>query len=185
MLTPKFLEISERSKKLRGVSETSPWNCCSVNGYVYITLLFSLLGRRLCWNFDMCSWTAECETRSRAGNAAAGVQTYRDFVTCFASLPCTNLINTCLFTCMSLECIQRIYVWHESQTGTLTLSDPTSNLIRQNDFSYSAPMSEDVRHVFCCVRPLSEPVRRFSSCTEFSQQIAQAVLFLFLHVFLL
>jgi hypothetical protein len=34
-------------------------------------------------------------------------------------------------------------------------------------------------------RPLSEPVRRFSSCsTDFSQQIAQVVLFLFLYVFL-
>jgi len=37
---------------------------------------------------------------------------------------------------------------------------------------------------FCCVcapAPLSEPVRRFSSCsTDFSQQIAQVVLFLFL-----
>jgi hypothetical protein len=34
------------------------------------------------------------------------------------------------------------------------------------------------------VRPLSEPVRRFSSCsTDFSQQIAQVVLFPFLHVF--
>jgi hypothetical protein len=35
-------------------------------------------------------------------------------------------------------------------------------------FSCSAPMTEDVRHVFfCCVcspAPLSEPVRRFSSC---------------------
>jgi len=59
--------------------------------------------------------------RSRAGNAADGVQTHRDYVTCFASLPCKNLNNTCLFTFMSLEYIQRIYiVWQESQTGTLT-----------------------------------------------------------------
>jgi len=46
-------------------------------------------------------------------------------------------------------------------------------------------MSGDVRHVFfCCVCApalLSEPVRRFSSrSTDFSQQIAQVVLFLFL-----
>jgi hypothetical protein len=51
--------------------------------------------------------------------------------------------------------------------------------------SRSTPMSEDVRHfLFCCVcspAPLSEPVRRFSSCsTDFSQRIAQVVLFLFL-----
>ena len=45
-------------------------------------------------------------------------------------------------------------------------------------------MSGDVQHFFCCVcapTPLSEPVRRFSSCsTDFSQRIAQVVLFLFL-----
>jgi hypothetical protein len=47
-----------------------------------------------------------------------------------------------------------------------------------------ALMSEDVRHV-AFVRPLSEPVRRFSSCSaDFSQQIAQVALFLFLYVFL-
>jgi hypothetical protein len=58
----------------------------------------------------------------------------------------------------------------------LTLSDPTSDLVR-NWFSCSAPMSEDVRHVFvCALAPLSEPARRFSSCTDFSQQIAQVVL---------
>jgi hypothetical protein len=53
-------------------------------------------------------------------------------------------------------------------------------------FSRSAPMSEGVRHCFVAfVCPLSEPVRRFSSCsTDFNQQIAQVVLFLFLHVFL-
>jgi hypothetical protein len=38
---------------------------------------------------------------------------------------------------------------------------------------------------FSCSAPMSEDVRRFSSCsTDFSQQIAQAVLFLILHVFL-
>jgi hypothetical protein len=53
-------------------------------------------------------------------------------------------------------------------------------------FSCLAPMSEDVRHGFVAfVRPLSEPVRRFFSCsTDIIQQIAQAVLFLYLHVFL-
>jgi hypothetical protein len=44
-------------------------------------------------------------------------------------------------------------------------------------------MSETVFVAF--VDPLSEPVRRFSSCsTDFSQQIVQVVLFLFLFVFL-
>jgi len=51
-------------------------------------------------------------------------------------------------------------------------------------FSPSAPMSGDVRHFFCCVcvpAPLLEPVRRFSSrSTDFCQQIAQVVAFLFL-----
>ena len=52
-------------------------------------------------------------------------------------------------------------------------------------FSSSALMSGDVRHrFFCCVcapAPRSEPVWRFSSCsTDFSQQRAQVVLFLFL-----
>jgi hypothetical protein len=69
---------------------------------------------------------------------------------------------------------------------TLTISDPTSNLVRQNDFAVPLrcrKMSDRV--VVAFVRPLSEPVRRFSSCsTDFSQQIAQAVLFLFLYVFL-
>jgi hypothetical protein len=53
-------------------------------------------------------------------------------------------------------------------------------------FSSFVPMSEDVRHGFCCVcSPAVGACRRFSSCsTDFSQQIAQIVLFLFLHAFL-
>ena len=48
-------------------------------------------------------------------------------------------------------------------------------------FSCSAPMLEDVRHVFVAPALLSEPVWRFSSCrTDFGQQRAQLVLFLFL-----
>jgi hypothetical protein len=70
--------------------------------------------------------------------------------------------------------------WH------LTLFNPTSNLVRQYDFPVLLQcwkMSDTVFVEFVC--PLSEPVRRFSSCsTDFSQQIAQVVLFLFLHVFL-
>ena len=48
-------------------------------------------------------------------------------------------------------------------------------------FSCSAPMLEDVRHIFVAPALLSEPVRCFSSCsTDFGQQTAQVVLFLFL-----
>jgi hypothetical protein len=67
----------------------------------------------------------------------------------------------------------------------LTLSDPTSDLVRQYDFSVllqCRKTSDTVLVEF--VRPLSEPVRRFSSCsTDFNQQIAQVVLFLFLCAF--
>jgi hypothetical protein len=68
----------------------------------------------------------------------------------------------------------------------LTLSDPTLKLVRQ--YNIPVPLrrrktSDTVFVAFVC--PLSEPVRRFSSySTDFSQQIAQVVLFLFLHVFL-
>jgi hypothetical protein len=69
---------------------------------------------------------------------------------------------------------------------SLTFFDPTSNLVRQ----YDSPvllrfrkMSDTIFVAF--VRLLSESVRRFSSCsTDFSQQIAQVLLFLFFHVFL-
>jgi hypothetical protein len=68
----------------------------------------------------------------------------------------------------------------------LNLSYLTSDLVLQYDFPVllrCRKMSDTVLVAF--VRPLSEPVRRFSSCsTDFSQQIAQVVLFLFLHVFL-
>jgi hypothetical protein len=68
----------------------------------------------------------------------------------------------------------------------LSLYDPTSNLIRQYNFPvplWCRTTSDTVFVVF--VRPLSEHVRRFSSCsTDFSQQITQVVLFLFLYVFL-
>jgi hypothetical protein len=76
---------------------------------------------------------------------------------------------------------------HNRKTKTLTLSDPTSDLVRQ----YNVPVplrcrktSDTVFVAFVC--PLSEPVRCFFSCsTDFRQQIAQVVLFLFLHDFLL
>jgi hypothetical protein len=65
--------------------------------------------------------------------------------------------------------------------------DPTSELVRQYDFPVLLRCRKKSDTGFVAfVRPLSEPVRRFSSCTcstDFSQQIAQIVLFLFLHVF--
>jgi hypothetical protein len=69
---------------------------------------------------------------------------------------------------------------------TLTLSDPTSDLFRQYDFTVLLRCRKTSDTVFVAfVRPLSEPARRLSSCsTDFRQQIAQVVLFLFLHVFL-
>jgi hypothetical protein len=68
----------------------------------------------------------------------------------------------------------------------LTLSDPTSDLVRQYDLPVLLRCRKTSDTVFVAfVRPLPEPVRRFSSCSkDFSQQIAQVVLFLFLHVFL-
>jgi hypothetical protein len=68
----------------------------------------------------------------------------------------------------------------------LTLSDPTSDLVRQYDFPVLLRCRKTSDTIFVTfVRPLSEPVRRFSSCnTDFSQQTAQVVLFLFLYVFL-
>ena len=65
----------------------------------------------------------------------------------------------------------------------LTLSDPTSDLVRHYDFPLPLRCRVTSDTFFCCVCApalLSEPVRRFSSCTDFSQQIAQVVLFLLL-----
>jgi hypothetical protein len=72
------------------------------------------------------------------------------------------------------------------KTSLLTLYDPTSDLVRQYNFPVLLRCRKTSDTGFVAfVRPLSEPVRRFSSCsTEFSQQIAQVVLFLYLHVFL-
>jgi hypothetical protein len=69
---------------------------------------------------------------------------------------------------------------------SLTLSDPTLDLVRQYYFPVLLRCRKTSDTVFVAfVSPLSEPVRRFSSCsTDFSQQIAQVALFLFLHVFL-
>jgi hypothetical protein len=67
----------------------------------------------------------------------------------------------------------------------LTLSDPTSNLVRQYDFPVPIQCRKTSDTVFVAfVRPLSETVRRlFSFSTEFSQHLSQVVLFMFLHVF--
>jgi hypothetical protein len=83
------------------------------------------------------------------------------------------------------------YALDRAATGTghkvtLTLFDPTSNLVRQYDFRVLLRCRKTSDTVFVAfVRPLSESVRRFSSCsTDFSQQITQVVPFLFLYVFL-
>jgi hypothetical protein len=72
-----------------------------------------------------------------------------------------------------------------SELVKLTLSNPTSDLVRQYDFPLLHRCRKTSDTVFVAfARPLSEPVRRFSSCsTDFSQQIAQVVLFLYLNDF--
>jgi hypothetical protein len=67
----------------------------------------------------------------------------------------------------------------------LTLSHPILDLVRQYDFPVLLRCRKTSDTVFVAfVRPLSETVRRFSLCsTDFSQQIARVVLFLYLHVF--
>jgi hypothetical protein len=71
--------------------------------------------------------------------------------------------------------------WHMLSGTLLLLFNPTSDLVRQYDFPVlllCLKMSDMVFVAF--VSPLSEPVRRFSSCsTDFSQQIAQVVLSVF------
>jgi hypothetical protein len=64
----------------------------------------------------------------------------------------------------------------------LTLSGPTSNLVRQYDFTVPLRCRKTSDTVFVAfVRPLSEPVRRFSSCsTDFSQHSAGCTLSVFL-----
>jgi hypothetical protein len=78
-----------------------------------------------------------------------------------------------------------MYIFWDLYTRILTLSDSTSVLVRQYDFRALLRCRKTSDTVFVAfVRPLSEPVRRFFSCsTDFSQQIALVVLFLFLHVF--
>jgi hypothetical protein len=92
---------------------------------------------------------------------------------------CDKLLST--FSVMKLYAVtDAIHCWY-----LLTLSDPTLNLIRQYDFPVLLRCRKTSNVVFVAfVRPLSEPVWRFSSCsTDFSQQMVQVVLFLFLYVF--
>jgi hypothetical protein len=73
--------------------------------------------------------------------------------------------------------MRNIRTWNKTVNPFRTYAGPRPTVW----FSSSAPMSEDVRHVFFAfVCPLSEPVRRFSSCsTDFSQQIAQVCFSMF------
>jgi hypothetical protein len=111
------------------------------------------------------------------------------FLSLYAFLSCTRWQY---IACSTNGCVRRFdhtnsWMYCDSAyKGLLTLSDPTSDFVRQYDFPVlprCRKMSDTVFVAF--VRPLSEPVRRFSSCsTDFSQQIAQVVLFLFVHAFL-
>jgi hypothetical protein len=87
------------------------------------------------------------------------------------------MLTKYIFTQLTLPKISRNDVSGEARNGgmrvayrILTLSDPTSELVRQYKFSVlfrCQKMSDKVFVAF--VRSLSEPVRRFSSCsTDFS-----------------
>jgi hypothetical protein len=63
----------------------------------------------------------------------------------------------------------------------LTFSDPTLDLVRHYDFPVPLRCPTHFFLLRLFAAPLSETVQFFSSCsTDFSQQIAQVVLFLFL-----
>jgi hypothetical protein len=153
MLTPKFLEISERSKKLRDVRETSSWNCCSVNGYVYITLLFSLLGG--------FAETVMCVRELRDVRLEEVVQEMLRLACRRTEISWLVLphfpVKISLIRVYSLACPwnvsnEYIYiVWHESQKGHF---NPFRSYVEPRPtvwFACFAPMSENVRHGFCCV----------------------------------
>jgi hypothetical protein len=98
------------------------------------------------------------------------------------------MIYPCLFLCgLAGKLIQEAEICALKLTiQILTLSDPTSNLAQQYHFPVPLQCRKTSDTVFVVfVRPLSEPVRRFSSFnTDFSRQMAQVVLFLILYVFL-
>jgi hypothetical protein len=85
--------------------------------------------------------------------------------------------------CTEPQCLYKSALYYFE---ILTLSDPTSYLVRHYGFPVPLRCRKTSETVFVAfVSPLSEPVRRLSSCSkDFSQQIAQVVLFLFLYVFL-
>jgi hypothetical protein len=95
------------------------------------------------------------------------------------------LFNTSQPRNFSYFLTHRILRFSHYPLSILTLSDPTSDLVRQYYFPVLLRCRKTSDTVFVAfVRPLSEPVRRFSSrSTDFNQQIAQVVLFLFPHVF--
>jgi hypothetical protein len=94
--------------------------------------------------------------------------------------------SSCRFKIALLSVQTALWILSNLFYTLLTLSDPTSDLILQYDFPVLLWRRKTSDTVFVeFVRHLSESVRRFSSCsTDFSQQMAQIVLFLFLHVFL-
>jgi hypothetical protein len=95
----------------------------------------------------------------------------------------TSRVGTTLKSRAELKKIRQVNKIHTRLY--LNLSDPTSDVVRQYDFPVLLRYRKTSDTVFVAfVRPLSEPVRPFSSCsTDFSQQIVQVVLFLFLHDF--
>jgi hypothetical protein len=112
------------------------------------------------------------------------------FVVCVLSwcggAPCACAISSVAWSKRSGALCPVQHVFCLCSLCSLTLSDSTSNFVRQYDFPvpFWCRKTSDMAFV-AFVRPLSEPVRRFSSCSmDFNQQIAQVVLFLFLHVFL-
>jgi hypothetical protein len=101
---------------------------------------------------------------------------------------CVQSVNRWMYFMTDHMFMQMIYhKIHPSISSTAsTLFDPTSDLVRQYDFPVLLRCRKTSDMVFVAfLRPLSEPVWRFSSCsTDFSKQIVQVVLFLYLHDFL-
>jgi hypothetical protein len=153
-----------------------------------------LLGKLSCLNILFGKWTLNTRL-DILENSMVAVK-----VTNAISLACgTNerIKSTSRSFLHALLCIQSIsYLWHVYEglynssvlhrLWTLTLSDPTSDLVRQYDFRvllWCRMTSDVVLVAFVC--PLSEHVQCFSSYSmDFSHQLVQVVLFLFLHVFL-
>jgi hypothetical protein len=99
---------------------------------------------------------------------------------------CCCTLNKSVQKCSGFNCDLKKRKRNKAYLRHLTFSYPTSDLVRQYNFPVLLRCRKTSDMVFFAfVRLLSEPVRRFSSCsTDFSQQIEQVVLFLFLCVFL-